>query len=131
MDETQGAKLAARRSRLMHTLSLRWEPAARTWVYDDVEVGVYGEPFVLGADAMLTRLRSLQVGPGLDPFRVVCSASPFPGALEARRLEEQDGGVWYEAELGEEVLRGWLCAHFFDYFATAPPAVYVKAETLG
>jgi hypothetical protein len=114
----------------MHTLSLRWEPDLATWAYDDSDVGVYGEPFVLGADAMLTRLRALQIGPGLEPFRVVFSASPFPGALAARRLEEEDRGVWYEAELGDQALRGWLCGHFFDYFATAPPAVYIKAESL-
>jgi hypothetical protein len=114
----------------MHTLRLRWEPELATWVYDDAEVGVFGEPFVLGADTMLTQLRALQLSPDLDPFRILFSASPFPGALEARRLEEEDGGVWYEAQLGDQVLRGWLCGHFFDYFASAPPAVYVKAESL-
>jgi Family of unknown function (DUF6717) len=114
----------------MHTLCLRWESELETWVYDDSEVGVFGEPFVLGADTMLTHLRALQVGPGLDPFRVVFSASPFPGALAARRLDEEDGGVWYEAELDDQVLRGWLCGHFFDYFESAPPTVYVKAESL-
>jgi hypothetical protein len=86
---------------------------------------------VLGADTMLTQLRALQVSASLDPFRIVFSASPFPGALEAQRLEEEDGGVWYEAKLGDQVIRGWLCGHFFDYFATAPDAVYVKAESLG
>jgi hypothetical protein len=115
----------------MHALRLRWEPQVETWIYDDPEVGVYGEPFVSGADKMLTQLRAMQVGPGLDPFRVVFSASPFPGALEAKRLDEEDGGVWYEAELGGQLLRGWLCAHFFDYFSSAPPTVYVKAEAFG
>jgi hypothetical protein len=114
----------------MHTLAVRWEPDFDTWVYDDAGLGVYGEPFVLGADVLLTQLRALQVGSSLDPFRVVFSALPFPGALEARRLHEEDGGVWYEAELGDQILRGWLCAHFFDYFDAAPPAVYVRAEPL-
>jgi hypothetical protein len=130
MDDTQEAKLAARRSRLMHTLCLRWEPGPETWVYDDSEVGVFGEPFVLGADTMLTQLRALHLGAGLDPFRIVFSASPFPGALVAARLEEEDGGVWYEAHLGDQALRGWLCGHFFDYFASGPDTVYVKAESL-
>ena len=102
-----------------------------TWAYDDSDVGVYGEPFVLGADVMLTRLRAVQVGPGFDPFRILFSASPFPAALEMQRLEEEDGGVWYEAVFGDEALRGWLCGHFFDYFETAPPFVFVKAESLG
>jgi hypothetical protein len=114
----------------MHTLRLRWEPDLETWAYDDAEVGVFGEPFVLGADKMLTKLRAWQVSPSLDPFRIVFSAAPFPGALSARRLEEEDDGVWYEADLGGKVLRGWLCGHFFDYFATAPEIVYVKAESL-
>jgi hypothetical protein len=130
MEKAEGADTSARQSRLMHTLLLRWEPELDTWSYDDAEVGVFGEPFVLGADRMMTKLRALQVGPSLDPFRIVFSASAFPGALSARRLETEDGGVWYEAELGGEALRGWLCGHFFDYFATAPAVVYVKAEPL-
>jgi hypothetical protein len=114
----------------MHTLLLRWQPDIETWVYDDEELGVLAEPFVLGADTMLTLLRSVQVGPGRGPFRIVFSAAPFPGALEARRLEEDSGGVWYEAALDGRVLRGWLCAHFFDYFPAAPETVHVRAETL-
>lgn len=114
----------------MHTLLLRWEPDIATWAYDDAEVGVFGEPFVLGADQMLTQLRAIQVDDSLDPFRLVFSASSFPGALSVRRLHEEGGGVWYEAELADETLRGWLCGHFFDYFETAPDRVYVKAEAL-
>jgi hypothetical protein len=113
----------------MHTLVLRWEQ--ETWVYDDPEVGVFGEPFVLGADVMLSELRRAHVGPGREPFRITFSASPFPGAVEARRLDEDSGGVWYEADLGGACLRGWLCAHFFDYFESAPPSVHVRGEALG
>jgi hypothetical protein len=113
----------------MHTLELRWEEG--TWVYDDAEVGVYGEPFVLGADTMLSALRAGQLEPGRDPFRITFSASPFPGALEMRRLEEEAGGVWYEADLGGETMQGWLCGHFYDYFETAPAGVFVRAERLG
>jgi hypothetical protein len=72
--------------------------------------------------------RETQVGPGREPFRIVFSGSRFPGALEARRLEEEDGGVWYESELQGRVLRGWFCAHLFDYFEHAPAEVYVKGE---
>jgi hypothetical protein len=114
----------------MHALRLRWEPDVETWTYDDAEVGVFGEPFVLGADRMMTALRAAQVGMSLEPFRIVFSAAPFPGAVSVRRLEEEEGGVWYEGDLGGQVLRGWLCGHLFDYFATAPEVVYVKAEAL-
>jgi hypothetical protein len=129
MCETTPDAVARRRSRLMHTLELRWEEG--TWVYDDAEVGVFGEPFVLGADTMLSALRAGQVGPGRDPFRVAFSGSGFPGAIEAHRLEEEDGGVWYEAVIGGETMRGWLCGHFYDYFETAPPSVFVRAEPPG
>ena len=115
-------------SRLMHTLVLRWEHD--TWIYDDAEVGVFGEPFVLGADTMLTALRELHVGPGREPFRIVFSATPFPGALEATRLEEDTNGVWYRALLGEQELTGWLCGHLYDYFADAPPSIWVCAEAV-
>ena len=115
-------------ARLMHTLVLRWEQG--TWVYDDAAVGVYAEPFVLGADVMLSHLRAAHVGPGRGAFRITFSASPFPGAIEARLAGEEDGGVWYEASFGGHDLRGWLCAHFFDYFEAAPPAVYVRGDAI-
>jgi len=112
----------------MHTLVLRWEQ--ETWVYDDAEVGVFGEPFVLGADAMMTTLRELQIGPGRDPFRIVFSAQQFPGAIEVHRLEEEADGVWYRAEIGGATLDGWLCGHLYDYFAEAPARIHVRAQAL-
>ena len=107
--------LARLRSRLMHTLELRWEHG--TWGYDEPGLDLYGEPFVLGADTMLTSLRESQVGPGRGPFRITFSTSPFPGAVEAHRLELEGEGVWYQAELAGRVQKGWLCGHLFDYFA--------------
>jgi hypothetical protein len=93
-------------------------------------VGVFGEPLVLGADTMMTTLRELQVGPGRDPFRVVFSGRPFPGAIAATRLDEDAGGVWYRAEVGGATLEGWLCGHLYDYFAEAPETLHVRAEAL-
>jgi hypothetical protein len=111
----------------MHTLTLYWQHG--TWVYDEPTIDLVAEPFVLGADTMLTVLRQLHVGPGRDPFRIVFSAQPFPGALEARRVGAGEGsGDWYEAEVDGQVFRGWLCGHLLDYFETAPERLYVRAE---
>ena len=126
MSETDDQGRERLRSRLMHVLELRWEHG--TWVYDETALGVYGEPFVLGADTLLTKLRELHVGPGREPFRLVFSARLFPGAIEAQRLREEGEGVWYRAELDGQALEGWLCGHLFDYFAVAPPAIFARGE---
>ena len=128
MAEDHELVLAQLRSRLMHTLELRWEHG--TWVYDEPALELYGEPFVLGADTMLTSLRESQVGPGRGPFRITFSTSPFPGAVEAGRLQPEGDGVWYQAELAGRVQKGWLCGHLFDYFAEAPPTVHVRGDLL-
>jgi hypothetical protein len=119
--------IAALRSRLMHALELRWDHG--TWVYDGATIDLIGEPFVLGADTMLTVLRGLHVGPGREPFRLVFSSQQFPGALEARHSgADEASGDWYEAKLGDQIFRGWLCGHLLDYFETAPERLYVRAE---
>jgi hypothetical protein len=43
------------RSPLVHALQLRWEQG--TWVYGEPSLGVFGEPFVLGADKTAAQLR--------------------------------------------------------------------------
>jgi SAM-dependent methyltransferase len=92
VDETQESRLAARRSRLMHALALRWEPELGTWAYDDSDVGVYGEPFVLGADAMLTQLRALQLGPGLDPSELCFPHRNSPAHWRCDALKKKTAG---------------------------------------
>jgi hypothetical protein len=79
----------------------------------------------------VTVLRRLHVGPGTDPFRIVFSSQPFPGALEARHVGPGEGsGDWYEAEVDDRVFRGWLCGHLLDYFGSAPQRVFVRAEAV-
>jgi hypothetical protein len=111
----------------MHTLCLRWEPEIETWVYDDTDIGVVGEPFVLGADKMLTRLRTLQVGPELEPFRVVVSAAPFP--VRSKRGDSKKRTA-ASGTKPSSVTRYSAdgSVRTSSTIASAPAAVYVRAE---
>jgi hypothetical protein len=62
-------------------------------------------------------------------FRLLFSASPFPGyQRKLTRLREEFGGWWYEST--EPEMEGWLCPALFRYFDEAPAEIYVKAEPL-
>jgi hypothetical protein len=96
------------------------------WVFDDPGVGLDKEPFVSGADVMMSKL--VEALPGAEKgFRLLFSATPFPGfmaKLEWRR--EEYGGNWYYSP--EFDMEGWLCPALFKYFESAPKEIYVKAE---
>ena len=96
------------------------------WVFDDPDVGLRREPFVLGIDDMITR--AVAAIPNADKgFRLIFSPTPFPGhtlKLEWRR--EESGGNWYYC--GQFGTEGWLCPALFKYFDAAPPALYAKVE---
>lgn len=96
------------------------------WVFDDLAVGLAREPFVAGIDTMIDRL--VASIPNADRgFRLVFSASPFPGhnvKLEWRR--EESGGNWYYCP--DYGMEGWLCPALFRYFDQAPPELYGRAD---
>ncbi len=96
------------------------------WVFDDPDVGLRREPFVLGVDEMITRLTA-HIPDAAIGFRLLFSAAPFPGytvKIEWRR--EESGGNWYFCpQLGIE---GWLCPALFKYFDRAPAELYAKVE---
>ena len=96
------------------------------WVFDDPDVGLRHEPFVLGIDEMITRVVA-SIPDAEKGFRLLFSPTPFPGytvKLEWRR--EESGGNWYYCQqLGIE---GWLCPALFKYFDRAPAELYGKAE---
>lgn len=96
------------------------------WVFDDPDVGLRREPFVLGIDKMIDHFVA-DVPNAAQGFRLVFSPTPFPGhtiKLEWRR--EESGGNWYYCpQLGIE---GWLCPALFKYFDKAPAEIYAKAE---
>jgi hypothetical protein len=96
------------------------------WVFDDPDVGLRKEPFVLGIDEMINQLVK-EIPKADQGFRLLFSIGPFPGytaKLEWRRAEY--GGNWcFSPQFGIE---GWLCPALFKYFDKAPAELYAKAE---
>ena len=96
------------------------------WVFDDPDVGLRREPFVMGIDTMIDRMVA-GIPDARSGFRLLFSPTPFPGytvRLEWRRAEY--GGNWYWCPQME--LEGWLCPALFRYFTEAPPELYARAE---
>jgi hypothetical protein len=103
-----------------------WLEAAGTWVFDDPAVGLNQEPFVEGVPEMIDYLVA-DIPEARNGFRLLFSASPFPGYQRTlTRLREEFGGWWYACD--EPPTEGWLCPALFRYFDEAPEEIYVKAE---
>ena len=97
-----------------------------TWVFDDLNVGLYKEPFVAGIPELIDKMVA-DIPNADEGFRLLFSATPFPGytnKLTWRR--KQAGGNWYYS--GEFKAEGWLCPALFKYFTKAPKEIYIKAE---
>ncbi|QHV01140.1 DUF6717 family protein [Synechocystis sp. CACIAM 05] len=99
-----------------------------TWVFDAPEVGLSAEPFVSGADTILTELAqqhlNLKVEQGAQ-FQLIFSQEGFPGFhLHLQRQEPEFGGYWYVADTGK---RGWLCPATLCFFpAGHPDELYIQ-----
>jgi hypothetical protein len=92
------------------------------WVFDDAAVGLDKEPFVSGADDLITLL-SNNIPNAERGFSLTFSDAPFPGCTEKFDWErEEGGGNWYSSsKLGKE---GWLCPALFKYFTEAPKELF-------
>jgi len=108
-----------------------------TWVFDDPQAELQQEPFVSGADDILTELVTLYDIPNArDGFKLLFSDNPFPGyQAKGTWLREEipgdpSGGNWYQSEVGGREMEGWLCPALFKYFDEAPKEIYVKVESL-
>jgi hypothetical protein len=101
-----------------------------TWCFDDLERGLVREPFVMGADAMIsTLLRDVGVEDPESGFKLIFSTRPFAGhQREALLVREEAGGAWYRTE--EPAQEGWLCPALFKYMASVPERIYVRAEAM-
>lgn len=100
-----------------------------TWMFDDEQAGLRGEPFVAGIPEIIDwAVRDI---PDADQgFRLVFSSTPFPGyQVELVRTRDEYGGTWYRwAGHNHE---GWLCPALFKYFPQAPEQLYCQALPLG
>lgn len=94
------------------------------WVFDDERVGLDKEPFVAGADDIISKMAE-SIQDAKSGFNLLFSAAPFPGHnLELEWRREESGGNWYYAPTLH--MEGWLCPALFKYFDTAPPKLYAQ-----
>jgi len=101
-----------------------------TWVFDDDRHGLSREPFVAGADIIISKMAE-HIPNARAGFKLTFSATRFPGAeLEVTRTSEGDGtaGAYYRSE--QFGLDGWLCPALLHYFPTPPEKIFAKAEPL-
>lgn len=94
------------------------------WVFDDERVGLDKEPFVSGADIIISKMAA-SIPNAESGFNLLFSATPFPGHnLELEWKREEYGGNWYYAPALET--EGWLCPALFKYFENAPVKLYAQ-----
>lgn len=99
---------------------------AGTWVFDDPATGLVQEPFVEGIPAIIDQMVH-DIPDAAQGFRMLFSASPFPGSTAFTFQRGEYDGAWYRHhQLGE----GWLCPAMLLYFSEPPPKLYAKAEAI-
>lgn len=102
------------------------------WAFDDAEVGLFREPFVLGIPAIIDSI----VG-DRDNFTAYISHSKIPKATghlvkvkEPEGLPKTEGedtsDGWYQLK-GTDMI-GWLCPATLKYFKDYPENIYFRIE---
>lgn len=104
----------------------------QTWVFDAPEVGLFAEPFVSGADQILTSLALAQLNlPAQNgsKFQLIFSNQGFPDYhCHFKRQEPEFDGYWYLSDAGQ---RGWLCPATLCFFpAGHPEELYIQLRSL-
>lgn len=101
---------------------------AGTWVFDDPKAGLRQEPFVAGVPEMIDALVR-DIPDAANGFRLLVSASPFPGAQRHLDWIRGDlGGNYYR--LSEPAMEGWLCPALFRYYPEPPKQIHLRVEPL-
>lgn len=95
-----------------------------TWVYDDPELNVYMEAFVMGSSEVIDHL----VGKDTNYFDAAISSHPLPNptaVLTRMDNKNRESGMngWYHLE-GTN-MDHWLCGCVLDYFSDYPEKIYV------
>ena len=97
------------------------------WVFDDSDVGLYKEAFVLGTDEIISSLVGKR-----KKFKALISHSYIPdetGCLVKTVVRDKNGiesEGWYKQQ-GTEML-GWLCPATLHYFKEYPKEIHFKIE---
>jgi len=98
------------------------------WAFDDPNVGLVQEPFVSGADEIISEIVQAE---NIDPENVslIFSTNPFPSSnLILTWVREDCGGNWYRTAINGKEMEGWLCPALFKYFSDAPEKLYVQVK---
>jgi hypothetical protein len=99
------------------------------WSFDDEQVRLQGEPFILGTEKIITSI----VGKATN-FTAYISHAPIPQhsglliKLTADEIRKKNLGMdnWYRLNGTDQV--GWLCPATLKYFRDYPDSIYFKIE---
>lgn len=104
-----------------------------TWVFDDLAVGLVEEPFVAGADLIITdtlgRKSQLDVAKRDGGARIVFSSTKFPDYdIHLEKDFDKSGHGVYKAthKVTGDVQKGWLCPATLHYFKDYPDNIYAN-----
>lgn len=97
------------------------------WVFDDEDVGLLREPFILGMSEMVSEMVR-DVPRAEEGFCMYFSTAPLPtdGVFHLKYMAHEAEGAWYRNV--ETRMCGWLCPATLFYFEWFPPEIYIKAE---
>lgn len=97
-----------------------------TWVYDDEDIPVYAEAFVMGSSELI----DIVVGKDCNNFTAYISEKPLPNPtciLDNIDEEVNDGMQgWYKMRGTDHV--NWFCSHLNDYVSPYAPTIYVSIK---
>ena len=99
-------------------------------VFDDPAKGLEQEPFVEGADTVLSDIASRRLGEDPDKFTVLFSGQKFRGSTDhAVWVRAEDNGNVYRHTglLGSE-FEFWLCPALLKYFDEPPQELHIKIK---
>jgi hypothetical protein len=111
-----------------------------TWAFDAEEVGLLGEPFVSGADDIISAIVERKLGLKAETdsqFELIFSSQGFPGYhAYFERQEAHFDGYWYkvvDADNDYQDLdygdRGWLCPATLRFFPDGhPETIYIQVR---
>src|SRR5690606_20243359 len=83
-----------------HIMVIQPYRASGTWVFDDAATDLVQEPFVEGIPEIIDQMVQ-DIPNATKGFRMLFSASPFPGSICFDRQRKEYAGAWYRNdELG-------------------------------
>jgi hypothetical protein len=99
-----------------------------TWVFDDDQVGLRHEPFVVGVPEMIDQVVK-DVPNARQGFRLTCSEHEFPGYQKRLVWVRADqGGNYYRLE--DTKMEGWLCPAMYRYFSHTPGTLFLRVDPI-